>query len=148
MVTQVRCEKALSVLSRRVKRSAFDAGYNTVRSLSIASTVSRSGISKIYNREHYPTFDTLLSLAKVCGTTVHKWTDDLEQENELELPEQENEIQPEPEMNEQDNEFNEGQDVEPEPINPVQHLQDDDDDKQVEPEIDLLAFLHGMKPNQ
>ena len=84
MTTQSGCTSALSVLVKRIENVASAKGIRPVRKLAAATGVSKSGIDKIYQNLAYPTFDTLLAIAKACDTTVTELVQGLEQGSEAE----------------------------------------------------------------
>jgi transcriptional regulator with XRE-family HTH domain len=161
MATQANCFNALRTLRNRVKESAYNAGYKTVRSLSIATQqtdpetgkahgVSRSGINKLYCLEHYPTLDTLLALARATDSNIEDWVKDLYQEDMPE-PEPEPEPEPQPEPEPEPEPWQPEPEPEPEPWQPEPESGSNGEpepETDNAPKVDILALLHGMKPTR
>lgn len=130
-MTQPGCKTALHVLVSRIKIAANHAGIRSVRAMSKASGVSKSGVDKIYNLKSYPTFDTLLAMAAACDTTVDFWTENLEQRPEAKGQKPEKAPKPEPSK--------------PEPIKPALEPAQAAEPASNEV-VDVLALIKGMNP--
>ena len=168
MATQHYCDKALRTLVSRIKRDARAAGIQSIREMERAtrmphptlrgSFVSRSGIDKIWHCRSYPTFDTLLAMARACGVTVNQWLDDDMQQLEPESEQPEQQPEQQAEQGEQGEQGEPEQAEQAEASEPSEPTPGDGaavsaEEKDTTPPVDksgtavdLLAVLKGMRP--
>ena len=164
-MTQPGCKKALKIQVSRMRKDLREAGLTTVRAVAQASGVSKSGVDRIYNLEHFPTLDTLLALANAANTFLAFWLEPDDDEHlqqildnddeQSEQPEDEDGGDGEPESGEPEQAESEPEQSESEPAQSgADRMAELAEQAEAEPEphedgeLSLLDILQGMRPTE